>query len=237
MAHDRKPPPGYVECFRPNLFVTPAGVLTIGRRAIDLSADEIRVCEDRFRVAGAPLSARAHALPQHGHTGVRWRLAARRRAARKSRRYWLTRFLVLRVLGLVYVAAFASLAWQVLPLVGEHGLLPAARFLERIHAGLGSRLAAFLEFPSVFWLERVRSDAARRGAARARALAAGSVRLRECAPARRALGAPALGRADRPALVRLRLGDPARRDGLPVHLPVPAHVGASVRAAARRLSR
>ena len=49
MAHDRKPPPGYVECFRPNLFVTPDGVLTIGRRAVDLSAPEIRACEDRFR--------------------------------------------------------------------------------------------------------------------------------------------------------------------------------------------
>jgi arabinofuranosyltransferase len=54
MAHDRKPPPGYIECFRPNLFVTPAGVLTIGRRAIDLSADEIRVCENRFRAQARP---------------------------------------------------------------------------------------------------------------------------------------------------------------------------------------
>ena len=54
MAHDRKPPPGYVECFRPNLFVTPEDVLTIGRRAIDLSAAEIRACENRFRATAHP---------------------------------------------------------------------------------------------------------------------------------------------------------------------------------------
>ena len=40
--------------------------------------------------------------------------------------YWLTRFLILRLLGIVYLAAFLSLAVQVLPLIGAHGLLPAA---------------------------------------------------------------------------------------------------------------
>jgi arabinofuranosyltransferase len=51
MAHDRKPPAGYVACFRPNLFVTPEGVLTVGRRATALGDAEIRACEARF---GAP---------------------------------------------------------------------------------------------------------------------------------------------------------------------------------------
>ena len=40
-------------------------------------------------------------------------------APRERPSYWLTRFLVLRVLGLVYLAAFASFAWQALPLLGE----------------------------------------------------------------------------------------------------------------------
>jgi arabinofuranosyltransferase len=48
MAHDRKPPDGYLLCFRPNLFVTAQDVLTVGRREIDLSPDEIRACEERF---------------------------------------------------------------------------------------------------------------------------------------------------------------------------------------------
>ena len=54
MAHDRVPPPGYIECFRPNLFVTADDVLTIGRREVDLSASEIRACENRFRAPARP---------------------------------------------------------------------------------------------------------------------------------------------------------------------------------------
>jgi len=79
--------------------------------------------------------------------------AHERSSGTRAPSYWLTRFLVLRVLGLVYVAAFGSLAWQVLPLLGEHGLLPAASLLERMQAGAGSRLAGFLQLPTVFWLD------------------------------------------------------------------------------------
>jgi len=77
--------------------------------------------------------------------------------------YWLTRFLVLRVLGLVYLAAFASFAWQVLPLLGERGLLPAASWLGRIQASAGSWREGFLLNPSLFWLDV--SDGALLGAA------------------------------------------------------------------------
>src|SRR2546426_10635105 len=38
--------------------------------------------------------------------------------------YWLTRFVILRLLGLVYFVAFLSLSRQVLPLIGGHGRLP-----------------------------------------------------------------------------------------------------------------
>jgi hypothetical protein len=78
-------------------------------------------------------------------------------------RYWLTRFVVLRVLGLVYVAAFGSLAWQVLPLLGEHGLLPVGAYLERVAAATGSHWEGFLRLPSLFWLGH--SDAALLGLA------------------------------------------------------------------------
>ena len=73
-------------------------------------------------------------------------------APREPSGYWLTRFVVLRALGLVYVAAFGSFVWQALPLLGERGLLPAAAFLARLEARAGSRLAGFLEHPSLFWL-------------------------------------------------------------------------------------
>lgn len=73
----------------------------------------------------------------------------RRVQARHS--YWLTRFLILRVLGFVYFAAFVSLAVQVLPLVGSQGLLSAQDFLPRVAAHLHSSIEGFLTLPSLFW--------------------------------------------------------------------------------------
>jgi lipase maturation factor len=67
--------------------------------------------------------------------------------------YWLTRFLILRLLGLVYFVAFLSLARQVLPLIGHDGLLPVDLFLGRVSAHFGSRAAGFGEIPSLFWID------------------------------------------------------------------------------------
>ena len=72
---------------------------------------------------------------------------------REPASYWLTRFLVLRLLGLVFFVAFLSLAQQVLPLIGHDGLLPAALYLRRLESHFGSRLNAFLQVPSLFWLD------------------------------------------------------------------------------------
>jgi hypothetical protein len=66
--------------------------------------------------------------------------------------YWLTRFLILRLLGLVYFFAFLSLARQVLPLIGSHGLTPVTQFLEQAESYDGSRWEAFKRYPSLFWL-------------------------------------------------------------------------------------
>lgn len=43
---------------------------------------------------------------------------------RREGNYVLTRFVVLRVLGLVFVAAFATAVTQLVPLVGSHGITP-----------------------------------------------------------------------------------------------------------------
>ncbi|HJX80577.1 MAG TPA: hypothetical protein VJ248_00930, partial [Candidatus Udaeobacter sp.] len=55
--------------------------------------------------------------------------------------YWLTRFLILRLLGVVYAVAFLAAAQQLVPLIGEHGLTPANHFLESVQTQLGSRTA------------------------------------------------------------------------------------------------
>src|SRR5207249_11519572 len=64
--------------------------------------------------------------------------------------YWLTRFVILRLLGFVYAVAFLIAAQQLVPLVGEHGLTPANHFFERCQAHFVSRPAAALQLPSLF---------------------------------------------------------------------------------------
>lgn len=77
--------------------------------------------------------------------------------------YWLARFAILRLLGLVYAVAFLAAAEQIIPLIGSHGLLPVDSFLDHVRHLYGSRLAAFFELPSLFWLSS--SDSMLRGAA------------------------------------------------------------------------
>jgi hypothetical protein len=66
--------------------------------------------------------------------------------------YWLTRFAILRLLGLVYAVAFLVAANQLLPLIGSDGLLPVAAFLDRARDVLGSTQAGFDRLPSIFWI-------------------------------------------------------------------------------------
>src|SRR5215469_13140085 len=65
--------------------------------------------------------------------------------------YWLTRFVLLRLLGVVYAVAFLAAARQILPLIGSQGLLPVSDFILRAEQALGSPGAAFFRLPSLFW--------------------------------------------------------------------------------------
>ena len=62
----------------------------------------------------------------------------------------LSRDLFLRLLGLVHLTAFASLAPQILGLVGADGLMPAAAYLDRAYEIWGS--AAYHDLPTLLWL-------------------------------------------------------------------------------------
>src|SRR4051794_6637012 len=57
--------------------------------------------------------------------------------------YWLTRLVFQRSLGIVYFIAFLCALNQFRPLLGEHGLLPAPAFMQRV---------PFRESPSLFYL-------------------------------------------------------------------------------------
>ncbi|MEI6947359.1 lipase maturation factor family protein [Paraflavisolibacter sp. H34] len=65
--------------------------------------------------------------------------------------YWLTRFVLLRAVGLIYGVAFLVAIRQLLPLIGSKGLTPVGPYLKRIAAALGSERAGFWRLPSLFW--------------------------------------------------------------------------------------
>jgi predicted DCC family thiol-disulfide oxidoreductase YuxK len=66
-------------------------------------------------------------------------------------RYRRTRAIVLRGLGLVYLAAFASLAVQVDGLIGRRGILPAAELLDAIGGRSGPQ--RYWMVPTLLWLD------------------------------------------------------------------------------------
>jgi predicted DCC family thiol-disulfide oxidoreductase YuxK len=68
----------------------------------------------------------------------------------------LTHWLFLRLLALVYLAAFASLATQAMGLFGEEGILPIGPYLTAVDASYGAEKYWLL--PTLFWLNS--SDAA-----------------------------------------------------------------------------
>lgn len=74
-----------------------------------------------------------------------------RRLVAPKATYELTRFLFLRLLGGLYAVAFLVLVLQHGPLIGSHGLLPAARFVGRVVAAFGTG-GAFVRAPSLFFL-------------------------------------------------------------------------------------
>jgi predicted DCC family thiol-disulfide oxidoreductase YuxK len=88
-------------------------------------------------------------------------------------RYKLTANFFLRLIGMIYLAAFLSLGSQILGLVGSQGILPANALFEP-SGGEGS-FSSWLALPSLFWL--VASDAVLEGACWAGAAAALAVVL------------------------------------------------------------
>jgi hypothetical protein len=66
-------------------------------------------------------------------------------------RFTRSRWLFLRLIGVVYLIAFVSLALQITGLVGEHGILPVGEFLGQVHARYGGG-SAYYNWPTLAWL-------------------------------------------------------------------------------------
>jgi lipase maturation factor 1 len=59
-------------------------------------------------------------------------------------------WLFLRLLGAIYLTAFASLAVQIAGLAGARGILPLSAYLSALSKSLGAR--AYWEAPTIFWI-------------------------------------------------------------------------------------
>lgn len=67
--------------------------------------------------------------------------------------YWLTRYWLLKGLGLVYLCAFVPMLWQLPGLIGSRGITPLAQYLPRVETHFGHKFSTwFFDFPSVFWI-------------------------------------------------------------------------------------
>lgn len=71
-------------------------------------------------------------------------------AFNSTQSYWLTRFVILRLLGIIYAIAFLVAINQIIPLIGEDGLLPIGNAIEMIRKAIGST-EGFIRLPSIFW--------------------------------------------------------------------------------------
>ncbi len=81
----------------------------------------------------------------------RWPLAKRfQQIISQPHDYELTEALFMRLLGLVYLSAFASWWPQMTGLYGSGGILPIAQILPAIQRELGT--SAFNQIPTLFWL-------------------------------------------------------------------------------------
>ena len=66
--------------------------------------------------------------------------------------YWLTRFVVLRWMGFVYLVAFYVAARQLVALVGANGLTPATLYFHQVAGPGNDVIGGFLQLPSLFWI-------------------------------------------------------------------------------------
>ena len=71
--------------------------------------------------------------------------------ALEPERYELVSWVFLRLLGAIYIAAFASLGAQILGLVGHAGILPLGDHLGAAQRALGD--SAYRVLPTLFWLD------------------------------------------------------------------------------------
>ena len=128
------------------------------------------------------------------------------------RTYWLTRFVILRLLGVVYAVGFLVAINQIVPLIGSNGLLPLGTYFDQVSHSLGSGGAGFCAVALGFLALAFRYGDFNRILAWVYPFISRCSRLCECAHAGCTMVPVHVHRPCRAGLVRLRLGNTTHRN-------------------------
>ena len=141
-------------------------------------------------------------------------------ASKPAQTYWLTRFVLLRWLGLVYLVAFFAAARQLVPLVGANGLTPASLFIHQLRQQLGSSWSGFTVLPMYFWFDYSDTSLSVLPWIGVVLACFRRRRVRQFDYARRHVVSLHVDRPCGTGMVRLRLGNPAAGNRLSRHFPL-----------------
>ena len=118
------------------------------RRRRSASASSSRGARDEDEAEVKPLLA-----ADSESTGIKENTRAKEGAKNEAprRTYHVAKWLILRLLGMVYFVAFLGAYNQNVALMGEDGLVPAAPYLSRMRSNYDSNFDAFWSHPTLFW--------------------------------------------------------------------------------------
>jgi predicted DCC family thiol-disulfide oxidoreductase YuxK len=150
--HPDIPPEAFARAVQ---LVMPGGMVTSGAKAVFRA---LRFAPRRGwllwlyrRVPGfAPVSEGVYRLVARHRNAFYWLTMALWGPELGPYSYRLTSWLFLRALGVIYLIAFASLAVQVLGLIGRNGIVPAGEILSAVR-GYYPGADAFMRFPTLLW--------------------------------------------------------------------------------------
>ncbi|MDH3526683.1 MAG: lipase maturation factor family protein [Gammaproteobacteria bacterium] len=151
---DRYPDISPAECRRSIQLVTPQGQRYTGAvaaaRVLSHGGRHAAWRCHRYLPGYARIAGYLHALVARHPNAAYWFARLLWGRERYPAQYQRVSWLFLRLLALVYLAAFASFGLQAEGLVGSQGILPVAADLRAISEDYGGR--GYWLFPSVFWL-------------------------------------------------------------------------------------
>lgn len=65
--------------------------------------------------------------------------------------FYVTKFVILRLVGFVYFIAFIGAYYQNQGLMGSNGLVPAYKYMEQLRANYDSPIQGFMSHPTIYW--------------------------------------------------------------------------------------